>query len=94
MAHEPKQLVTTVLLAPCAVRLTKMTVAQEYVLLQLTATAPTARCPRCAVPLVHNLRQALEAFLLNHRPTLQAAAVGTAMALTPPTGSVAVPPMY
>jgi transposase len=44
--------------------------------------------------LVHNLRQALEAFLLNHRPALQAAAVGTAMALTPPTASLPVTPMY
>jgi transposase len=44
--------------------------------------------------LVHNLRQALEAFLLDHRPALQAAAVCTAMALTPPTGPVPVTPMY
>jgi transposase len=44
--------------------------------------------------LVHNLRQILEGFLLDHRSTLQAAAVGTAMALTPPTGSVPVTPMY
>jgi transposase len=36
--------------------------------------------------LVQNLRQALEAFLLNHRPALQAAAVGTALALMPPAG--------
>jgi Transposase/Helix-turn-helix domain of resolvase len=33
--------------------------------------------------LVQNLRQALEAVLLDHRPALQAAAVCTAMALTP-----------
>jgi transposase len=33
--------------------------------------------------LVQNLRQALEALLLDRRPALQAAAVGTAMALTP-----------
>jgi transposase len=44
--------------------------------------------------LVHNLRQALEAFLLDHRPALQAAAVGTALALTPPTGPIPVTPMY
>src|SRR6266511_4159722 len=50
MAHEPQKLVTTVLSPPCAVRLTKVTVAQEYVLLHLTATAPTACCPCCAVP--------------------------------------------
>jgi transposase len=44
--------------------------------------------------LVQNLRQALEAFLLNHRPALQAAAVWTAMALTPADGHVPVMPMY
>jgi transposase len=40
----------TVLPPSCTVRLTKVTVAQGYVLLQLTATAPTACCPCCAVP--------------------------------------------
>jgi transposase len=44
--------------------------------------------------LVHNLRQALEAFLLNHRPALQAAAVCTAMALSPADGHVPVMLMY
>jgi len=44
--------------------------------------------------LVHNLRQAVESFLINHRPALQAAGVCTAMALTPPTGPVPVTPMY
>jgi transposase len=44
--------------------------------------------------LVQNLRQASEAFLLDHRLALQAAAVCTAMALTPPTGFVPVAPMY
>jgi transposase len=44
--------------------------------------------------LVHNLRQVLEAFLLDHRPALQAAAVGTAMALTPSTGVMPVTPVY
>jgi transposase len=44
--------------------------------------------------LVQNLRQALEAFLLDHRPALQAAAVGTAMALTPTASPVLVTPMY
>jgi transposase len=43
---------------------------------------------------VQNLRQALEALLIDHRPALQAAAVGTALALTPPTGPVLVTPMY
>jgi transposase len=44
--------------------------------------------------LVQNLRQVLEAFLLDHRPALQAAAVGTAMALTPPPSLVPVTPSY
>src|SRR5919109_727822 len=44
--------------------------------------------------LVQNLRQVLEAFLIDHRPALQAAAVETAMALTPPTGWVPVMPLY
>jgi transposase len=44
--------------------------------------------------LVHNLRQALEAFLIDHRPALQAAAVCTAMALAPPPGPVPVTLMY
>ena len=44
--------------------------------------------------LVHNLRQALEAVLLDHRPALQAAAVGTTMALTPAEGPVPGTPLY
>jgi transposase len=44
--------------------------------------------------LVQNLRQALETFLLNHRPTLRAAAIGTAMALTPLTSAPPVISMY
>jgi transposase len=44
--------------------------------------------------LVHNLRQVLEGFLLDHRAALQAAAVGTAMALTRADGHVPVSPMY
>jgi transposase len=44
--------------------------------------------------LVHNLRQALEAFLSNYRPALQAAAVCTAMALIPADRLVPVIPMY
>jgi transposase len=44
--------------------------------------------------LVQNLRQALEAVLLDHRSALQAAAVGTALALTPADGHVPVIPMY
>jgi transposase len=42
--------------------------------------------------LVQNLRQALETFLLDHRPVLQAAAVCTAMALTPSPRVVPVTP--
>jgi transposase len=44
--------------------------------------------------LVQNFRQALEGFLLDHRPALRAAAIGTAMALTPPTGLMPVTPRY
>src|SRR5215510_9043925 len=44
--------------------------------------------------LVQNLRQALEALLIDRRPALQAAAVGTAMALTQPTDPVPIMPMY
>jgi transposase len=44
--------------------------------------------------LVQNLRQALEAFLIDHRPALRAAAVGTAMALTPSPSLMSVTPMY
>jgi transposase len=44
--------------------------------------------------LVQNLRQALEAVLLDHRPALQAAALSTAMALTRPTDPIPITPMY
>jgi transposase len=44
--------------------------------------------------LVHNLRQAVEAFLSNQRSALQAAAASTAMALTPADGPIPVTPMY
>jgi transposase len=44
--------------------------------------------------LVHNLRRVLEAFLLDHRAALQAAAVGTALALTPAPSVAHVTPMY
>lgn len=43
---------------------------------------------------VNNLREVLEALLLNHRSALQAAAVCTARALTPPERAVPVTPMY
>jgi transposase len=44
--------------------------------------------------LVHNLRQALEAVLIDRRPALQAAAVCMAMALTHVNGPSPVVPMY
>jgi transposase len=44
--------------------------------------------------LVKNLREAIEAFLHDQRPALQAAATGTAQALTQVVGPVAAPPMY
>jgi transposase len=44
--------------------------------------------------LVQNLRQALEAVLIDRRPALQAAALSTAMALTRPTDPVPITPMY
>jgi transposase len=44
--------------------------------------------------LVQNLRQALEAVLLDRRPALQAAAVCTALVLTPIDGPVSVLSMY
>jgi transposase len=43
--------------------------------------------------LVHNLHETLESFLVNHRSALQSAAFGIAMALTTPTGPVALLPM-
>jgi transposase len=44
--------------------------------------------------LVKNLREAVEAFLHDQRPALQAAAARTAQALTRSSGLVSVPPMY
>jgi transposase len=44
--------------------------------------------------LVQNLRQALEAFLIDHRSVLQAAALSAALALTPADGHVPVWLMY
>ncbi len=44
--------------------------------------------------LVHNLRQALEGFLIGHRPALQNAAVGRAMVLMPSAGPISVAPIY
>jgi len=44
--------------------------------------------------LVQNLRQILEVYLLDRRSSLQAAAVGTAMTLSPTVGLVSVIPTY
>jgi transposase len=44
--------------------------------------------------LVQNLRQALEALLIDHRPALQDAALSTALALTRPTDPIPITPMY
>jgi transposase len=44
--------------------------------------------------LVQNFRQVLEAVLIDHRAALQAAAVGTALALTPSPSLAPVTPMY
>jgi transposase len=47
MAPELQTRITALLPPSCAVRLTEVTVEQASVRLQLTATAPTAACPRC-----------------------------------------------
>jgi transposase len=49
MIHELHTLIIALLQPPCAVRLTEVAMEQASVRLQLTATAPTAACPRCAV---------------------------------------------
>src|SRR5262249_32599767 len=49
MAHELHTRITALLPPACAVRLTKVTIEKTSVGLQLTATAPTAACPCCAV---------------------------------------------
>jgi hypothetical protein len=52
MNHERQELhtfVTHLLPRPLSVRLTRMTIETEYVVLQLMTTAPAAGCPRCAV---------------------------------------------
>jgi zinc-finger of transposase IS204/IS1001/IS1096/IS1165 len=50
MAYELHTFITALPPLSCGVRLTELTVVQEYVLLQLTAMVPTACCPRCAMP--------------------------------------------
>src|SRR5215813_9113559 len=49
MAHELQTLITTLLPRARGIRLTEITIEEESGRLQLTATAPTAGCPRCAV---------------------------------------------
>jgi transposase len=49
MTHELHTLITALLSPTGAMRLTEVTVEQASVHLQLTATAPTATCPCCAV---------------------------------------------
>src|SRR5919197_5167251 len=49
MTHDLQTLITALLPPTWAVRLTKVTMEQASVQLQLTATAPTAACPRCTV---------------------------------------------
>ena len=50
MAHTLDTLITAFLPPTCTVRFTQVTVEQDTIHLQLTATAPTASCPDCARP--------------------------------------------
>ena len=50
MTHELHRLITAWLPSTSTVHLTALTIEQESVVLQLTATAPTASCPCCTVP--------------------------------------------
>jgi zinc-finger of transposase IS204/IS1001/IS1096/IS1165 len=50
MTHELHRLITTALPSTSTVHLTALTIEQASVVLQLTATAPTASCPCCTVP--------------------------------------------
>ena len=50
MTHELHRLITAWLPSTSTVHLTALTIEQESVVLQLTATAPTASCPGCTVP--------------------------------------------
>ena len=50
MTHVLHTFVTTLLSSTPDVHLDKVTVEQDTVRLKLTATAPQARCPCCAVP--------------------------------------------
>jgi transposase len=50
MAHDLNTLITALLPPTCTVHLTKVTMEQATVRLQLTATAPTVTCPGCGLP--------------------------------------------
>jgi transposase len=50
MSHELQTFISVLLRLSHAVRLSAVTVAKDAVRLELTATAPTACCPRCAAP--------------------------------------------
>jgi transposase len=50
MLLEPQTLITELLPSIHGIRLLEVSVEHEAVRVQLTATAPTAACPRCAVP--------------------------------------------
>src|SRR2546430_17560751 len=50
MTHELHRPITALLRATSTVHLTALTIEQESVVLQLTATTPTAACPCCTVP--------------------------------------------
>ena len=50
MARELRTLITALLPPTCGVRLTEVTMEQASVRRQLTATAPIAVCPCCAIP--------------------------------------------
>jgi hypothetical protein len=50
MSHNQPTFLTALLPVSREVRLTEVTLAQEYGLFQLTATAPSTPCPLCGVP--------------------------------------------
>jgi transposase len=49
MAHDLDTLIMALLPPTCAVHLTKVTMEHAAVRLELTATTPTATCPRCTM---------------------------------------------
>src|SRR5262245_29416808 len=50
MSHELRTLISELLPPTCGIRLTQVIVEDASVQVQLTAIAPTASCPDCAVP--------------------------------------------